>query len=292
MNELIGNVPPIDFVLAAAIAVATIVSFALKPRGGRFRGLPGWAGMWVYIGLILISLSLAPRWFSFALLALVMFIALRAYFSLVPVRPGDRYAVLATYLAIPFALYPAFVGSADMFTATVPVTLFLLVPVVLGLGKAGKGLLDSIGRTLLGVVFFVYCAAYIGLLSDLSQWHGLPELFGILVLAAELPQRVLGRVRSGTGWLGSTSGIVIGFVLAGVAGYWLAPWCGIVEEDGSRAGVLIAIAVTLGAVTSNAVAEDLKLSAASRWGRGAILDRVVPAVYAAPVFYHYLSYYA
>ena len=37
---------------------------------------------------------------------------------------------------------------------------------------------------------------------------------------------------------------------------------------------------------------DLDLSSTSAtFGRGTLLDRMIPAVYAAPVYFHYLSYF-
>jgi predicted CDP-diglyceride synthetase/phosphatidate cytidylyltransferase len=221
-----------------------------------------------------------------------MFAALRAYFFVAPVRPRDRYAVLATYLSIPFALWPAFTGSHDAFLATVPVALFLFIPVFLSIGSSQEGLLDSMGRTLLGVLFFVFCVAHLGLLVH-QEPAGLLELFGVLVLASELPQRLFGRFQPGSGWVKPSAGIVVSVLFAVGIGFWIGPWCGLVEEDAARAGLLVVIAVTLGALVSGAVAQDLSQSqAASRLGRGAFLNRMVPAVYAAPVFFHYINHFA
>ena len=57
------------------------------------------------------------------------------------------------------------------------------------------------------------------------------------------------------------------------------------------AGLLVALSVAAAAAVSNAVAADLEMKAASSLvGGGALLDRAVPALYAAPVFFHYLNY--
>jgi predicted CDP-diglyceride synthetase/phosphatidate cytidylyltransferase len=118
-------------------------------------------------------------------------------------------------------------------------------------------------------------------------------VFGVLVLAAELPQRLLWRSHAERGWLKMIVGLLFGALLAVALGFWLGPWCGLVEEDAGRAGLLVAIAVTLGAQVSDAVRRDLSLTAsASSLGRGAFLTRIVPAVYAAPVFFHYLNHFA
>jgi phosphatidate cytidylyltransferase len=292
LNQWIGELPTTDLALALALLVVTAIALPMSRRGGRFRGLPGWVGFWVGFAAILLCLTHAPRWISFPMLALLMFAALRTYFYVAPVRARDRYAVLAAYLAIPIALWPAYVGSREGFLATVPVALFLFIPVFLALGPAQEGMLDSMGRTLLGVVFFVFCTAHIGLLVNLPNPE-LPELFGVLVLGAELPRRLGGNFRRGGGWLTPGIGLLTGLVLSAALGYWLGPTCGLVDEDGARAGFLVAVAVNLGAPVSHAVARDLAISASSSAvGRGAVLGRTVPAVYAAPVFFHYLNYFA
>jgi predicted CDP-diglyceride synthetase/phosphatidate cytidylyltransferase len=286
------RVPVIDWLLVIGVGVALLAALLCRRRGGRFRELPGWSGFSVMFAGLLICLSHVSPWISFALLAMLMFAALRAYFFVAPVRPRDRYAVLAAYLAIPLALWPAFIGSHETFFATVPVSLFLFIPVFLSFGRAQEGLLDSMGRTLLGVLFFVFCAAHLGLLVHQEPW-GLLELFGLLVLTTELPQRLFGRFRGGVGRIKPAVGIVFSIVLAIVVGFWAGPFCGLVEEDGGRAGLLVAVAVTLGAAVGGAVAQDLaQTTASTRYGGGAFLNRMVPAVYAAPVFFHYINHFA
>ena len=58
--------------------------------------------------------------------------------------------------------------SLFTFLAIVPVGLFLLFPVLLSLGSWQDGLLESLGRMLLGVLLFVFCAAHLGLLVRCS----------------------------------------------------------------------------------------------------------------------------
>jgi predicted CDP-diglyceride synthetase/phosphatidate cytidylyltransferase len=170
--------------------------------------------------------------------------------------------------------------------------LFLVFPVLLSIGPPQEGLLESLGRILLGVALFVFGAAHLALLARGAQ-PGLLELFGLQVLAAELPGRVTGRFRQGGGWARSTFGVAAGAVIAAAAGFWVGPWCGVVEEDGARVGLLVAVAVAMGALVSEAVMRDLTpLASGGRVGRWAFLDRAIPAVYAAPVFYHYLNLFA
>jgi phosphatidate cytidylyltransferase len=289
----LAAIPRLDLVLIGAVAFAGLLALESRRRGGRFRELPGWAGFWTFAAALLISLTHAPNYISLVILGVVMFVVLRTYFFLAPVRPRDRYAILASYLSIPFSLWPVYLGSEVLFLVVVPVTLFLVVPFFLAIGPPEEGLLDSMGRTLLGVLLFVYCLAHLGLLAG-SDLTGVLELFGILVLGAELPQRLAGRFRVGSGWwIKPTIGVPISLILATSLGWLLGPWCGLDSDDAARAGFLVFVAVTMGAVVSDAVAKDLALNSPSaRRGRGGLLDRIVPAVYAAPVYFHYINYFA
>ncbi len=292
MAQLFGGDVRLIWALAGALAVVSLAAFATRRRGGRFRALPGWAGLWWLMATVLVLLSRSNRWIAFPLLAFMMFGSLRAYFSVAPVRPRDRYAILVSYLAIPLILWPAFIGAAKLFQAVVPVVLFLVVPVFLVYGTTERGLLGSMGRMLLGVIFFVFCIGHLALFAGPSH-RGLLELFGVLVLASELPQRLAGRPQPGTPWFRPLAGIFAGMILATGLGHLLAPLAGLSDYDGVRVGLLVSVAVTLGALVAEAVATDLKMtSSAAVIGRGATMTRMVPAVYAAPVFFHYLANFA
>jgi predicted CDP-diglyceride synthetase/phosphatidate cytidylyltransferase len=294
VSDWAGRIPPVDLALVGALGSAGVVALATRHRGGHFRGLAGWVGFWLVFAGILIGLSRSWLWLFLTLLGVMMWAALRTYFFLAPLRPRDRYAVLAAYAAVPFALLPAFTGSQETFLATVPIILFLVFPVLLSIGASKTGLLDSLGRTLLGVLLFVFCGAHVGMLAQTAaRGPGVLELFGLLVGAAELPQRLCGRFgRNVRAWRAAT-GVLLGASLAIVVGFWAGPWVGLAEEDGARAGVLVALAVTMASVLTDAVARDLALgSSSARLGRGAFLDRIIPAFYAAPVFFHYLNHFA
>jgi len=137
---------------------------------------------------------------------------------------------------------------------------------------------------------FLYCAAHLGLMARMPE--GTLELFGILVLAAELPQRWIGWKRAG-GILGA---MVAGILVASAVGYLLSRKFGIGVEIGLNAnavalgGAFVSLAVTAAHLVLGAISDDLEMNSPSAlMGRGAFLGRIVPAVYAAPIFYHYLT---
>ena len=72
------------------------------------------------------------------LFAVISFIALKEYFTIVPTRRTDRLILLLAYLAIPVQYY--WVGTAwyGMFIIFIPVYMFLLLlqPLFLPLGRS------------------------------------------------------------------------------------------------------------------------------------------------------------
>jgi len=282
-------VPDIVLILGAGVVFAALVAGVFGRRGGRFRALPGWALFWAGFAAVLVVLSRGPRWLAFVVLALLMLGSLRAYFFVAPVRAKDRWAILAAYAAVPLALWPAVFGPTERFLALVPFGLLLVLPALLSAGSVHEGLLDATGRVLIGALCFVYCTAHLGLL--IHEPTGRLELFGCLALTVELVQRVVGRPRPGSGTAAPLSGFLVGALLAIAAGWWLSSMAALRPKSGAILGLLVAMAVTAGSWVMEAIASEFKLAPGSaRFGRGAFLDRMVSAVYAAPVFYHALPF--
>ncbi len=278
------GVPPIVLAIAVILLIAAPAAFALARRGGRFRALPGWVGFWGFFAALLVLLSRAIPWVSFPLLAVVMFLGLRQYFFLTPVRPQDRWALFCAYITIPLALWPAFLGRDEIFLEAVPLGLFVVLPVTLCLAERQPGLLDSMGRVLFGAIVYVYCAGFLGLMSHSK--HGSLELFALLAIVAELTQRLAGRVRPAVNFAGRTAGLAGSAAIAGIAGWYAAPWIGGTPVHGVYLALVVAISVAGGARIAGAVAKDLDVAPAGTVvGRAAYLDRTTPALLAAPLFH-------
>ena len=277
--------------LATAVLFAVVAALAVRGRGGRFRGMPGWAAWSAAFAVGLVALERLPAWGSFPLLGALMFFSLRAYYFLAPMRPADRVTILSSYAAIPLLLWPVYVATPETFLALVPVLLFLLAPVVLALSPTSEGLLDSMGRTILGVLVFLFCSAHLGLIARLQP--GVILLFGTMVIVTEGCVRLVGRFEPGHSKLRRFAIFFAGVLIAGGIGYLLGPHVGVDQEQAARAGVLVGLALGCGAYVWHKVSTDLEItSSTTHLGRGGLLDRVVPAVYAAPAFYHYLNHFA
>jgi len=280
-------IPKLVIVLAATLAIVAPFAVLAGRRGGRYRALPGWIAAWSQFAILIVALSRLTPTVSFPLLGLVMFVALKQYFTLTPLRPQDRWAIFVAFISIPLALWPTWAGSFGLLSAATVIGLFLLIPVLLSVVPRQPGLLDALGRVLLGVLVFVFCAAHFGLMTRLPA--GSLELFGITALLADLPQRLTGRIRPGEERVRPFLGVVASVVVAGAVCALLAPMASTARLHGGVAGALIALAMAGGSLVSDAVAQDLlRTQSDAVLGRAAFLDRTLPAIYAAPIFYHYL----
>lgn len=280
--------PVLAMVLAGAIVAIVPVALLAGRRGGRFRALPGWIGAWAQFAVLLVILSQVTPKIAFPVLGLVMFVALKQWFFMTPLRAQDRWAIFAAYLAVPLALWPAWVGSFDLLSAATGIGLFLLIPILLAVVPRQPGMLDSLGRVLLGVIVYVFCFSHLGLLTHGPA--GRLELFGIVALAADLPQRLTGRLRPGEERARPFLGVVASVITAAAAGAASGPLASARPVHGAIAGAATALAIAGGSLVSDAVAQDLSRAASDAMlGRGAFLDRTLPTLYAVPVFYHYLQ---
>lgn len=280
-------VPSVTVTLAAALLVAVLVSYAVGRRGGHFRSLPGWAVFWAFFAPLLVLLSRTPRSVSLPVLGVFMFFGLREFFFVAPLRPRDRWALLLAYLSIPLVLWPELRGAWSVVLVMTPLVLFLVLPILLVAGRPQGGTFEATGRLFVGLLAFVFCGAHLGIAAG-ELGRGEIELFGILVLAAELPQRLAGRVRPAEGMLRPLAGVVAGVAMAAATGAVAGRLAGLSAAQGIVAGVLVAAGAAGGAFLAEASAQDLSLGApTSRVGRGALLDRTFPAMFAAPLFVHY-----
>src|SRR5215831_8240580 len=148
------GIPTLDTALAASLILISPFALVMGRRGGRYRALPGWLGAWVQFAGLLVLLSRVPKPYAFPVLGIAMFIALKQYFFLTPLRPQDRWGIFATYVAVPSALWPAWVGSFEQLSAASGIGLFLPIPILLSVTPRQPGLLDALGRVLLGVIVF------------------------------------------------------------------------------------------------------------------------------------------
>ena len=300
-----------SLVLAGMFAILVFATTVVAGLGwwqpGRDRSeLVARMRSWWWIAIVFALIVELTRSGATALLAVVSFLALREYFSIIPTRHADRRVLLWAYAAIPLQFFWAGIEWYGMFIIFIPVYLFLLMPMRMVLiGKTGDFLraAGTLHWGLMTCVFSLSHAAYLlALPAEMNPAGGSvgPLLYLVLLTALnDVAQycwgKLLGRrkvapsVSPGKTVAGLVGAVVTIAALAMLLGPWLTPLT-LLESFG--AGVLVSLAGFIGDVTISAIKRDLGIKDSGTLipGHGGVLDRVDSLTYTAPLFFHYLYY--
>jgi len=225
------------------------------------------------------------------ILAVLCFMALREYFTLVDIRLQDRWGILGAYLSIPFMIIFIQFDYYGMFIISIPVYAFLGIPFLVTLGgKEIKGTLLSIGIIDLGLFLLVYCIGHIGYLALFSTWWAIMLILNVAICDLIA---ILMRKRKNHRW---SNVLTLYFVSAPITiiltlalSYWTAiPWFHSVFL-----GILIPVLVSIGRHTIRYIEKDLGISRNQLLpGKGQVIDNLRSFLYAAPVIFHYLRFFS
>jgi phosphatidate cytidylyltransferase len=300
---------PVHVAIAGIFALlifASIVSAILR------RAAPGEAATeltrrvnswWVMIVIFTFAI-LTTRVVSTVFLALMTFLALKEYLSLVPTRRVDRSVLLWIYLAIPPQFYFAHIQDFGFFMTWIPVWMFLFIPARITLGGVTDGFLRAVGLLSWGLMMTVFALSHTAMLLafGVSRGYGAGPLLFLVALTQfnDVAQftwgklfgrhKILPSVSPKKTWEGFLGGFFTTVAVAGLVGPYLTP----MDAHWSLlAGAIIAVAGFIGDVTLSATKRDLGVKDASNLipGHGGILDRVDSLIYAAPVFFHFINYF-
>jgi phosphatidate cytidylyltransferase len=231
--------------------------------------------------------------FSFAvgtwILALLSFVALREYFSLVEVRIQDRLAILGAYLSIPFMFYFVAIDWYGMFIVSIPVYSFLAIPLLITLGgKQREGTILSIGAIEFGL-FLLYCMGHLGYLMRFSPW--MAAALVIQVAVCDLAACLL-RDRSRSLLAETTARFLVPLPLTIAVALLLSPWTGIPTRHSLILGGMIPLLAIMGHRTADYVQVDLLGGEGALFpDRGRVLDDLKSFLFATPVVFHYIRYF-
>jgi len=293
-------------ILALLVLATGITELLARRRSGeaienlRLRVRTWWRMVAVFAAALLVGRTVSILFF-----ALLSFLALKEYFSLIPTRRVDRRVLFWAYLAIPLQYLWVSLEWYGMFLAFIPVFCFLLLPVrMLLIGEPG-GYLRAAGTIqwgLMTTVFSLSHAAFL-LILRLAEAPGErvgPGLVLYLVLLTELndiaqylwgkalgQRRVAPTISPNKTWGGFLGGVATTTLLGTLLGPWLTPM-GTVASLG--AGLIIGLAGFVGDLNISALKRDLQIkdSGTALPGHGGILDRVDSLTYTAPLFMHYV----
>jgi phosphatidate cytidylyltransferase len=260
---------------------------------------------WVIFGVIASALVLS-REVAIVLFAIISFISLREFFSLVPVRRADRRVLFWAYLAIPFQYFWIWDSWYGLFIIFIPVFWFLFLPMRMVLVGQTEGFLKSVGTIHWGLMITVFCISHIAFLLALPEEYN-PNGGGIglvlfLVCISQLNDvaqfcfgkmfgrnKVVPTVSPGKTYEGLLGGIFTTLVLAYFVGPRLTPMS---EFHSLLSGLFISVGGFVGDIIMSAIKRDVGVKDSGTFlpGHGGILDRVDSISFVAPLFFHYIFY--
>jgi phosphatidate cytidylyltransferase len=287
--------------VAVVLGFAEVVLFGLRRRrperdhGELTRRIRSW---WVILLGTGLALSLGTAGVLVAC-ALVSYLALKEYFSVVPIRQGDRVVLLVAYLAIPTQWWWISQHAYGLFIIWVPVYLFILLPSVMVLRGETGGYLHALGILFWGLMICVFAIGHVAYLYMLPAGAGLLLALLVLTQGNDVAQYVWGRavgrrriapaVSPNKTVEGFVGGLLTTTVLAVVIVPLLTPlsWPVVLAI-----GPLVAVSGFLGDLAMSAVKRDLGIKDTGRLipGHGGVLDRVDSLVFTAPIFFHLVRY--
>ncbi len=301
----------LGLLLVASATLGTVIA------SHRMLGVPRWTATppavaelalrirswWIMAGAFAASLVLG-RAASLLFLAVVSFLVLREYQTLVPVRAADRPCLFLVYCAVPLQYFLIGFGHGEAGPLALMIV-FAAVSGVLALDGPPEGFLRSASTMMWGVLVAVVALGHLALLLAPARTGigavGGPALLLYLVFVVQLgdvaqylagksfgcrrPVPLVSPNKTGAGFVGGLAATIS-------ASAALAP---LLTPFGHGEAVLVGLALgalgCLGDLTVSALKRDLGVKDTGRLlpGHGGALDRVDSLVFAAPFFYYYLT---
>jgi phosphatidate cytidylyltransferase len=305
------------FVALIVSSVIVYVLRKLKPERD-FTELYLRVRTWWLIAVLFTVAMILSRPASLLFLAVVSWLALREFLSLLATEKIASKVLFWAYLSVPFQYYWVYEQWYGMFIIFIPVYLFMLIPTQLVLLGQTEGFLRRVGTLHWGLMTTVYSlshAAFLLVLQPIEKARIAPAwpmpdsalspgpgLLILLVLLTQLndvfqflwgkslgKRRIVPQVSPGKTWAGFIGGVASTVLLAWILGPRLT------LLDGPRAlmaGLIIGLGGFAGDVSISALKRDLgvKDSGTLLPGHGGILDRVDSLTFTAPLFFHFVWY--
>lgn len=260
---------------------------------------------WVMFGIFTIAMVVSPL-VSIVFFALVSFLALKEYLSLIPIRRTDRRILFWAYLTIPLQYFWVADAWYGMFIIFVPVYAFLFLPMRMVLTGDTRHFLRAAGTVHWGLMLMVFCLSHLAFLlvlpshvNPIAGGSGLVLYLVFLTQFNDVAQYVWGKLLGRHKAVPKVSpnktveGLIGGVLTTTLLGCLLAPWLTpLTTIQGLAAGLLIGVAGFIGDVNISALKRDLGVKDSGQLipGHGGILDRVDSLTYAAPLFFHFVVF--
>jgi phosphatidate cytidylyltransferase len=281
---------PLSMMIVLAIALGLSLVQGARIVLGRRWSFGSYLGFsWAFF----VAFATAELWSLRAgnwVVAIISFLALREYFSMVEIRLQDRLGILGAYASIPFMFHFVTIQWYGMFIISIPVYSFLAIPLLVTLGGCEKeGTVFSIGVIDFGLFLFVYCMGHISYLMSYSIWMAAMLILNVAVCDAV---SCLLQDQGKAVWARLARRYFLPLPVTVLLAVALSPWTTIPERHSAVLGALIPLLVVMGRHTGNYVEADLGVAEETVGpGRGQILDNLKSLLFVAPIVFHYIRYF-
>jgi phosphatidate cytidylyltransferase len=260
---------------------------------------------WKMCGIFTASL-LIGRVGSLVLFAIISFLAMREYMTLVPTRRGDHRTLFWSFFVImPLQYYLLGIQWYGFFAIMIPVLAFVFVPSSIAIAGDTEHFLERAAKIQFGLMVCVYCNSYAPalLLLKIPGFEGHDaRLLLYLVLVDQMSDvlqyvwgkligkhKIAWRVSPNKTWEGFVGGVISATAL-GTALWWATPFTPL---ESAGMSVTICIMGFAGGLVMSAIKRDIGIKdfGVVIEGHGGILDRIDSLCFAAPIFFHLVRYY-
>jgi phosphatidate cytidylyltransferase len=298
--------------IVAALLLATLIGRVIRLRNRNpasavtFDNLNARiASWWVMVAVTALAV-LGGRIGASIFFAIISFLALREFMTLVPTRPGDHRALLVIFLVLtPLQYILVGAGWYGLYSILIPVYAFLYLPARIALRGDPERFLERAADVQWGLMVCVYCLSYAPALFTLSfpgaRFIDAGLLLFLLVIteASDVLQYVWGKlfghrriapvISPNKTWGGFAGGIASATVI-GAALWWITPFQPL--QAGAMA-LVIGLTGFAGGLTMSAIKRDRGVKDFGNLipGHGGVLDRVDSLCFAAPVFFHLTRFF-
>jgi len=281
--------PTADLALLAILTLLTLLLIGVKVAKLRLPLGSYTACLWTLLLMCAVAELVSFR-IAIWLLAILSFVALREYFTLIDIRLQDRWGIVGAHLAIPFMIYFISIDWYGMFIISIPVYAFLVIPFLISLGGGdAEGTVFSIGAIDFGLFLLVYCIGHIGYLALFSTWKAV-----WLILSVAICDFLLHYFKAGSmsAWSRALLRYSACLPLTLLLSWGLSGWSGIPPGHALILGAIVPALVGIGRFTVAYIEKDLGVERQRpRPGKGQLMDSLKSFLYVAPVVFHYIRYF-
>jgi phosphatidate cytidylyltransferase len=304
--------PAVLWTLGAIVALLVFASavVAIMRRGdatNRHAELAARVRSWWFLVFVFAIAISFRRSVAIAFFAVLSFLALKEYLSLIPTRRTDRRVLFWAYLCVPLQYLWVGMHWYNLFLIFIPVWAFLWIAMRMVLRGDTKDFLRAAGTIHWGLMTMVFGLSHLAYLLVLPDGkpiaaHGAALLLFVVLLTElnDVAQYICGRTFGRHKVIESVSpkktveGLVGGVLATTVIAFFLAPYLTpLTRGDSIAVGLMIGFGGFIGDVTISAVKRDIGVKDTGSMipGHGGILDRIDSLLFTGPLFFHFMAYF-